>query len=224
MKYLNQLIWILILILALILAVFLGIHYRSQDSLANDFEYELTTEITEEPELNAHSTEVEALNLDDLNIDITALETSQTVNFRFQEYNGTLEIPSIKVYGRVISGMNPAIMDKAFWHIDKIPGQPGQGLLVIFGHRFLKLPPARDTFFQLDKVKVGDKVIIKTDLGLWKYQVKRIYVVDSKKVNILQPDSINVPTLRLVTCHPVWSDSHRLVVEAVLEKSNQVIY
>lgn len=136
-------------------------------------------------------------------------------NFNFQKINGVLEIPSIGVHGKIISGKSQNLMLKGFWHVNINGAWLEAGNIVIFGHRFYHLPPARDTFFNLNKVKVGDSIIIKTDLGSWVYNVYKIEVVSKYDTNIFK--NTNTPELTLVTCHPLWTSLKRLVVRAKLQ-------
>ena len=135
-------------------------------------------------------------------------------NFMFQKLHAILEIPSIQVRGPVISGDNEHIMEKGFWHVNTNGAWLQAGNIVIFGHRFYHLPPKQDTFFNLDKVKVGDSVMIYTDIGTWSYTVIGVKVVDRNDFSIFK--NTKDPQLTLVTCHPLWTSKKRLVVIAKL--------
>ncbi len=136
-------------------------------------------------------------------------------NFRFQKINGVLEIPSIGVRGKIISGKSQSLMLQGFWHVNINGAWLEAGNVVIFGHRFYHLPPAHDTFFNLNKVKVGDSILIKTDLGVWVYKIYRITVISKYDTSIFR--NTNTPELTLVTCHPLWTSLKRLAVHARLQ-------
>jgi len=138
-------------------------------------------------------------------------------NFRFQDINGVLSIPSIKVKGRIISGTDENIMEQGFWHVAVNGAWLEGGNMVIFGHRYFHIPPATDTFFNLDKVKVNDSIIIRTKLGQWNYHVKEVKIVSKYDKTIFE--NTKTPTLTLVTCHPLWTSKNRLVVIATLQTS-----
>ena len=112
-------------------------------------------------------------------------------------------------------------MDSGFWHfpISKYPGQKGNA--VIIGHRFLNLPPAKDTFFNLDKVKIGDEIVLKHDEGEWKYIVTEIKIVDENDISVVK--DTDDYRLTLITCTPLWTSEKRLVVIAKLDKLYQKV-
>ena len=111
----------------------------------------------------------------------------------------------------MVDGADEKAMDLGFWHYPGTGDIKHGGNIVIVGHRYLKLPPAQDTFFNLDKVKLGDRILLKNRLGEWQFVVisKRIVAVD--EVSLLLNSSNQ---LTLITCHPVWTSKARLVVIA----------
>ena len=138
-------------------------------------------------------------------------------NFKFQQIHGVLEIPSINVRGSIISGNNEHLMEQGFWHVNANGAWLQYGNIVIFGHRYYHLPPLQDTFFNLDKVKKGDSVMIYTSIGTWVYTVKEIKVVKRNDFSIFK--NTQKPQLTLVTCHPLWTSRERLVVIADLSST-----
>ena len=78
------------------------------------------------------------------------------------------------------------------------------------------MPPATDTFFNLDKVKIGDKVYIEQNGEKISFTVTETKIVEKTDRNILtQTDDYRIT---IVTCHPLWTDDQRLVVIAKLDK------
>ena len=77
-----------------------------------------------------------------------------------EELKTKIKISSIEVEGYVYEVIDAKTMDIGFWHfpISQYPGQKGNS--VIIGHRYAKLPPDKDTFFNLDKVKIGDRITV----------------------------------------------------------------
>ncbi|MGI6484492.1 MAG: sortase [Candidatus Dojkabacteria bacterium] len=161
-------------------------------------------------EFSANSIE-ESIKSTDIILDTKLLE----------ELNTTLSIDNVLIEGRVFQGTSSQTMDLGFWHfpISKYPGQKGNA--VIIGHRFLNLPPAKDTFFNLDKVKIGDEIVLKHDEGEWKYIVTETNIVDENDISVVK--DTDDYRLTLITCTPLWTSEKRLVVIAKLDKLYQKV-
>lgn len=133
-----------------------------------------------------------------------------------EELNTTLLIDNINIEGKVLQGKSSLTMDEGLWHfpISAFPGEKGN--MVIIGHRFMNLPPDRDTFFNLDQTKIGEKIVISHKEGEYTY-----IVVEKKEV---LPNDISVIQktedyrLTLITCTPLWTSEKRLVIIAKLDK------
>ena len=125
-------------------------------------------------------------------------------------------IDNINIEGKVLQGESSLTMDKGFWHfpISAFPGEKGN--MVTIGHRFMNLPPNRDSFFNLDQTKIGEKIVISHQEGVYTY-----IVVDKKEV---EPNDLSVVQetedyrLTLITCTPLWTSQKRLVIIAKLDK------
>lgn len=83
---------------------------------------------------------------------------------------------------------------------------------VIVGHRYTY--SGLSTFYNLDKLKQGDKIIIYWQGEEYDYRVSEIRVVAASTTEIEEPTT--EPTLTLYTCTPLWSAKDRLVVTAKL--------
>lgn len=138
-----------------------------------------------------------------------------------EELEATLHIESILVEGKIFQGASSKTIDTGFWHfpLSKFPGQKGNS--VIIGHRFQHLPPAKNTFFNLDKVAIGDSIIIKHTEGEWKYIVTDIKVVDDNDLSVVR--DTDDYRLTVITCTPLWTSQQRLVVTAKLDKLYQKV-
>lgn len=86
------------------------------------------------------------------------------------------------------------------------PGEPGN--VVLAAHR--------DTFFRpLEKVRVGDEIVVESRAGEDRYEVEEIQIVNPDAVEVLADRGR--PTLTLVTCYPfrfVGAAPRRFVVRA----------
>ncbi len=133
-----------------------------------------------------------------------------------ERYNTEIEIISAEIKGRVVDGEDANAMERGFWFypLSAAPGK--QGNTVIIGHRFLHIPPRRDTFFNLDKVKVGDKIKIKQEENTYTYTVINTREVEKNNSSILANTSDY--RITLITCTPLWTSEKRLVITGKMDK------
>jgi len=138
----------------------------------------------------------------------------------------------------IIEGTGTAQLDKGPGHYPDsvLPGQVGN--FAVAGHRVGKGSP----FLNLDKLKVGSAIVIRTKTYWYTYRVlgdagsrnpravgplgiPGMQVVDPSETGVIAPvpDRAGVkPTHRLLTlttCHPKFSARERLVIHAQLEGS-----
>ncbi|MHC1716896.1 MAG: sortase [Candidatus Dojkabacteria bacterium] len=133
-----------------------------------------------------------------------------------ENLNTKLSINDLNIQGNIYQGTSSQTMDKGFWHfpISQYPGEKGN--VVIIGHRYLNLPPEKDTFFNLDKIKIGDHIDIQHQEGEYTY-----IVVEKKEVEPNDMSTIKESDdyrLTLITCTPLWTSEKRLVIVAKLDK------
>lgn len=97
-----------------------------------------------------------------------------------------------------------------------LPGEPGN--VAIAGHRTTYAAP----FYNLNELEVGDPIVIQTVRGTFDYAVTENTTVAPTDSAVL--DSTAQAELTLTTCNPRYSATQRLVVVAVLRRSqlNQV--
>ena len=125
-------------------------------------------------------------------------------------------INSVNIEGYISQGLSSETMMRGFWHFPTSVYPGVQGNSVIIAHRFQYLPPAKNTFFNLDRVRVGDSVILQGEGGEYTYIVTNIKEVDPNDTSVLmQTDDYRVT---LITCTPLWTNHKRLVVTAKLDK------
>ncbi|MFH1546988.1 MAG: sortase [bacterium] len=138
-----------------------------------------------------------------------------------EKMNTTIEIPSISVKGEIVDGQSQEEMLRGFWHhpLSDVPGKRGN--VVIFGHRFDKVPPNPQTFFNLDKIDVGDLIKIRQDDRDLEYKVIKVYETEKDNQQIFS--NMSDYQLTLVTCTPLWTSDRRLVVIAIQTWVSSVI-
>lgn len=121
-------------------------------------------------------------------------------------------IPSIGVDMDVVEGKTDDALDEGAW-IRPNGSKPNLGSnTIITAHRFSYLDGGR-SFYNLDKVKNGDEVIVYWKGDRYRYIVNGSQIVKPNAVQVENPTS--TPLLTLYTCTPLWTAANRLVITAV---------
>lgn len=130
--------------------------------------------------------------------------------------SGRLVIPSIGVDAEILECSTLDILDKyeGVWR-EPNSGNPmlSESNMVIAGHRFQYLPPNRTTFYYLDRIKNGEKILVYWDGSPKLFEVTSVQTISpyNSTVRAIQPGA-NI--LTIYTCHPIGSDAERIVVQA----------
>ena len=127
-----------------------------------------------------------------------------------------LVIPSLNINMPIVQGNDDEVLDLGVWHRPGT-GVPGEGNMVLTGHRigyaFLPNEIRNSTsFYNLDKLKVGEYVIIYWGGEEYDYEVTGQEVVDKTATYI--EEQKDEEKLTLYTCHPLGQNSKRLVYYA----------
>lgn len=130
-------------------------------------------------------------------------------------------IPSISVDMPIVEGVNDKALDLGVWHRPGT-GTPGSGNMVLTGHRvgYAFLPndiKNKTSFYNLDKVKSGDKVIIYWEGKEYDYTVSSSEVVDANAMYVEGQNGDE--RLTMYTCYPLGSNKQRLVYYAKPEQN-----
>lgn len=122
-----------------------------------------------------------------------------------------LRIPKIGVDIPVLEG-DEGVLERGAWRIPQTSDNPTNGNMVISAHRFRYRPPSKTTFYLLDKLSAGDILDLTWNGTQYQYVVQESRVVAATEMSVL--DETERPTLTLLTCHPLFSTKHRLIVLA----------
>lgn len=114
----------------------------------------------------------------------------------------------------VRQGVTEAVLRRGVGHYPgtALPGREGNAVLL--GHRTTWRAP----FFQLDRLRRGDRIVLRVGRRSYVYRVRTRRVVDPRDRRALEPvpfKRASAPRgryLTLVTCTPKGSDRRRLVV------------
>jgi sortase A len=123
---------------------------------------------------------------------------------------GRLSIEKLKVNVTIYKGVTEREFDRGvgYWPGSALPGDMGN--MVIGGHR----TSAHRPFYDIQKLKVGDIIVVTRPQHTVRYRVTRKYIVKPTDLWIIKPTS--TPSLTLFTCHPRGSVSKRYAVRATL--------
>ncbi len=125
-----------------------------------------------------------------------------------------IEIPSIKVNEVIVAGVRTNDLKKGIGHFPSspMPGQPGNAALA--GHRTTHGQP----FINIDRVQIGDEIIITTLQGRYVYRMTGQQIVKPSDGQVVanQPDK---KMLTLTSCNPKFSTRERIVVTADLDEA-----
>lgn len=123
-------------------------------------------------------------------------------------------IPKLDVDAVAVEGVTLKALRAGAGHYPDtpLPGEPGN--VAFAGHRTTFGKP----FADIDRLKLGDQVVLATPVGRYTYEVTKLPWVtgpDDWSVVEAMPGSM----LTLTTCHPRGSAEQRLIVRAQLAKS-----
>jgi sortase A len=121
-----------------------------------------------------------------------------------------LEIPAIDVNFMVVQGTGyEDLKDGPGHYPDTADPWDDAGRVGIAGHRTTYQAP----FFNLDDLRVGNEITLRTRYGTYRYEVDQIEVVPSAGSGSVLVQTPR-PTLVLTTCNPKYSSAERLIVTA----------
>lgn len=124
---------------------------------------------------------------------------------------GRISIPSLDVDKVIVAGVDWKSLKKGPGLFPNSPLPCQLGNVSLAGHRTTFGAP----FERINELKAGDAITIETPTGECTYTVKGDpTIVPPTAVEILRTTDPNVGMLTLVSCHPKWTASKRIVVVA----------
>lgn len=119
-------------------------------------------------------------------------------------------IPRIDLDMIVVEGTDEAALEKGPGHYsDSADPWQETGRVGIAGHRTTYLHP----FGNLDEMRAGDEITLRTEYGTFTYVVNDVFVVPAEGSGTVLTQTVR-PTLVLTTCNPEYSAAQRLIVTA----------
>jgi sortase A len=119
-------------------------------------------------------------------------------------------IPKIGVDITISEGtVAKTALNAGAWRIPNT-SKPGVGNTVLAAHRYLHKPPRKDTFFNLDKMAVGDEFQVHWNGQPKNYAVTEVRIVNPDQLEIL--NNTDHEQITLMTCTPLYTSKQRLLV------------
>lgn len=128
------------------------------------------------------------------------------------EHFAYLIIPNLDLQLPIVEGTDDKSLTQGVGHYSKsvLPGEPDNA--VLSAHR--------DSFFkEIGSLKVGDRLGVKTNKGIFIYQVKKYWVTDPEDRSVITPH--DKPVLTLTTCYPftyIGTAPQRYIIQSELKR------
>lgn len=126
---------------------------------------------------------------------------------------GILTIPAVEVETPLMEGIGGEDLKAAAGHFPgtSLPGKEGN--CCIAGHRSYTYG---ECFNRLGELTGGELIQIDAFGETYVYAVTEILVVEPEDLEVLEPETAGAKELTLVTCTPVRSATHRLIIKGSL--------
>ena len=128
-----------------------------------------------------------------------------------------LIVPKLALNEHIYTGRSPYLVNQGVWARPNTSIPPKGSNTVMVAHRFTYSGPA--TFYSLDKMTNGDKIVIYWQKKEYDYTVTDVKVVPPTATEVENPTSQS--QLTLYTCTPLWSAKNRLIVVAKLDQGGR---
>ncbi len=126
------------------------------------------------------------------------------------EPEGLISIPRIGINMAFVEGVSRDDLKKGPGHYPDTPMPGTLGNAAIAGHRTTFLHP----FYDVDKLKPGDDIVIETLAGKFTYKMTQQLIVRPTDVHVV--DNTPDAQLTLTSCNPKFSAEERIVIKARL--------
>lgn len=142
-------------------------------------------------------------------------KTEGAYTFENSEVMGKVIIHSINLDLLLLEGESEANLKLGACHMQGT-AYPGEwGNCAIAGHRNYTFG---SMFNRLDDVKIDDKISIEMNGATYDYKVVESLIVEPTQVNVLDQPT-DKKEITLITCHPLYTGTHRLIVKGELIES-----
>lgn len=146
---------------------------------------------------------------------VEAVVNDESVSSDIIPDDNRIAIPSIGLNESINEGSSLTAADTGPWRLPQTSTPPEGSNTVIAGHRFSYSQDIAKPFYSLDKVKIGDQIIVYWQKQIYKYKVTEKLVVTPSQTSVQNATADS--RLTLYTCTPLWTAQNRLVIVAELE-------
>jgi sortase A len=207
--------------------------------MANQKQKELMADFLEQNVAVVEPSDIEALseslewgsdesNQEDLTESVTQIDVSAEVSDPSSPNNledaesikakpdtvALLEISKIDVKLPVAEGTDLATLKFALGHMPESAPLGTVGNAVVAGHRSHSF----GTYFnRLDEVAIGDVIKVTKGGVSYNYEVYETLIVEPDDLSVLRGSS-NHKVITLITCYPLYTSTHRLIVHGVIKE------
>jgi sortase A len=143
--------------------------------------------------------------------------TQQPAKPQFGDLVGKITIPSIGVSKFIVAGVGAKDLARGpgLFPGSPLPGQLGN--VAIAGHRTTYGAP----FGRINEVRENSVITLESREGTFTYVVQREpQIIEATNVSIVRTTDPTMATLTLVSCHPKWTSSQRIIVIAKLQSTS----
>lgn len=123
---------------------------------------------------------------------------------------GTLQIKKLKIDVIIVEGITDEDLKVGVGHFPGSAAIGDYGNCAIAGHRSYTFGRY---FNRLNEVEIGDKILVSNGIETFEYVVYKTHIVEPKDTYVLNPVE-GYRILTLVTCEPIYTATHRLIVHA----------
>lgn len=190
------------------------IEEANYDELSDALEWGALEDNQGELELGIDAnTTIDELDVGDVEGDSSNLSNAENIKEK-PDAIGLIQIDKIDVKLPVAEGADLATLKFALGHMPETADLGSIGNSVIAGHRSHSF----GTFFnRLDEVEVGDEIKVKANGKEYVYEVYETLIVEPDDLSVLRGSSSH-RVLTLITCTPMYTSTHRLIVHAVVRE------
>jgi sortase A len=143
--------------------------------------------------------------------------TQQPAKPQFGDLVGKITIPSIGVSKFIVAGVGAKDLARGpgLFPGSPLPGQLGN--VAIAGHRTTYGAP----FGRINEVRENSVITLESREGTFTYVVQREpQIIEATNVSVVRTTDPTMATLTLVSCHPKWTSSQRIIVIAKLQSTS----
>ncbi|MFH0873648.1 MAG: class E sortase [Candidatus Komeilibacteria bacterium] len=207
----NKLLYVISVVSTAILVLAFIFSYQSVLAENNDLQFLLDNR----SKYDAPSQEV-TVQRDD-SAGLIRIAAVKSVNIQPVIAANSLVVPKMKVNSKILEGKTTKTLNQGLWRIPGTSTPDKGGNMVIAAHRWKWLPSSQKSFYDIEKVTVGDQITVTWQGKEYYYQVVKTSYVKPNEVSILANTS--EPRLTLFSCAPLFSTKYRYVVQATLVKT-----